>query len=381
MTKLTRCSEYLGLTFKEVVEHILGIALANDDQHSSAKAALAILLTIVKKATPSPIGATWLSGLLQRGAVEDMDHDTFLLLLKFSASRAPPLSKSYVHRQGSPGTVTSRAPTPEYTIFSAIVKHIKVCSEQEGGWQDEAVYGGLIAIRHIPHLGSCLPEDSFLEMLVDAMEKSKPLRVRQAAYEVIQAAQDGWLSSTNLCQTFERLDLPRQLYSVTVEVGDGNLRRSFLSMVEAMSRGGYWHSYLRGSMEIWLPFLDEESTQVLSILIAVAGIPVPEGPPDLPLNIPLTKLVEKEWAAVPGRPVESLTIDRLKPLVEVTERLNELLFDEADRRAVLVVVEQVVPSLEKRCDDGYHGPGDDVREVIGGLLESLHSRPLSSVSR
>jgi len=37
-------------------------------------------------------------------------------------------------------------------------------------------------------------------------------------------------------------------------------------------------------------------------------------------------------------------------LVEVTEWFKELLFTENDRRTVLAVVEQVIPSLERRRD-------------------------------
>ena len=379
MVKLTGCSEYLELTFKEVAKHIHAIVLADGPRRPFATAALEILLTLVKKATSPLFDSAWITGLLQSGAKENMDHDIFVLFLRFGASRAeeadavdedPPLDKGYVQVQDTPKTVASRDPTPEYTLFSFIAKHIKTCSEQEGGWQDDAVYGGLIAIRDIPRLGSCLPEVSFLEMLSDAMERSKSLRVKTAAYEVIRAAQEGWLSSADLCQALERLDLPRQLHSFVIETGFTDHQRSFLTMMETLSGDKCWHSYLRGAMDIWVLFHDEGSPQVLRILIAVAEIPLPEGP-SAPLDKPLVQLVEREWAAVPGRPMQGLAIDQLKPLVEVTERLNELLFDEADRGAVLAAVEQVVPSLEKRRDDGYLGPGDDVRQIIGSLLEGL----------
>ena len=385
MVKLTMYSGYLGPTFKDVVEHIHGIALSDGDRRPFAKAALETLLTLFKKSTSPLVDATWVTRLLQSGAEEDMDYDTFLLFLRFSASRAeeadavdvdPPLDKGYVHVQGPPETVASRALTPEYVLFEAIAKHIKTCSEQEGGWQDDAVYGGLIVIKDIPRLRSCLPEVGFFEMLSDAMEKSKPQRVRQAAYDVIHAAQDGWLSSADLRQTLERLDLPRQLHSVVIENGRADNWHSFLAMMETLSGERYWHSYLRAAMDIWLPFRNEGSLQVLRIFTTVAEIPSLE----VPSNLPFAKLVEKEWAAVPGRHAQDLTVDRLKPLVEVTEQIKELLFDESDRSAVFAMVEQVIPSLEKRCDDGQRGPGDGVRRIIGGLVESLRLPPSPSVS-
>jgi hypothetical protein len=81
------------------------------------------------------------------------------------------------------------------------------------------MYGGLIAIRDIRQLGTCLPELTFLRTLAEAMEKNKPFSVRKAAYDVIQAAQDGWLRSTDLRQTLEDFDFPRQLHSVVIETG------------------------------------------------------------------------------------------------------------------------------------------------------------------
>ena len=55
----------------------------------------------------------------------------------------------------------------------------------------------------------------------------------------------------------------------------------------------------------------------------------------------------------------------------VTVQFKELLFSDGDRRAVLAVVEQVIPSLERRRDDGYEGPGDGVRGVVNALLGKL----------
>lgn len=50
---------------------------------------------------------------------------------------------------------------------------------------------------------------------------------------------------------------------------------------------------------------------------------------------PLQKVIEDEWAAVPGRLAMDLTVDRLNPLAEVTEQFKELLFTESERSEVL----------------------------------------------
>jgi hypothetical protein len=109
-------------------------------------------------------------------------------------------------------------------------------------------------MRDIPQLGSCLPDDNFLETLSKAMKKSekgeeseenKPFHVRKAAYDVILAARDGWLRSPELRQKLEELDFPRQLHSVVLETGRSDYQRSFLMMMEILSEDRYWHSYLR----------------------------------------------------------------------------------------------------------------------------------------
>jgi hypothetical protein len=166
------------------------------------------------------------------------------------------------------------------------------------------------------------------------MEKDKPFRVRKAAYDVILVARDGWLRSAELRQTLEDLDFPRQLHSVVIETGRSDHQRSFLMMMEILSEDRYWHSYLRGAMDIWLPFRHEGPDQVLRILANVWRTTTPGvrrfQPP--PLDKFLEKLVEDEWAGVPGRLVKDLTADRLEPLAEVTKQFKELLFTETDRR-------------------------------------------------
>lgn len=130
-------------------------------------------------------------------------------------------------------------------------------------------------------------------------------------------------------------------------------------------------------MEIWLPLRHEGPEYTLRILIVVGELLLPAKPP---LDKSLEKLIEDEWAGVPGRLVQDITADRLKPLAEVTEKFRELLFSESERRAVLAVVERVIPSLEKRLDGGYDGPGEDIRGIISDLLEVLRI-PIESANR
>ena len=51
------------------------------------------------------------------------------------------------------------------------MQNVRTRVEKEGGWWDEAVYGGLIAIADIHGLGACLPEFESLQMLFRAMGK------------------------------------------------------------------------------------------------------------------------------------------------------------------------------------------------------------------
>jgi hypothetical protein len=76
--------------------------------------------------------------------------------------------------------------------------------------------GVSIAIRDIPGLGTCIPESSLLETLSEAMEKkgehneNKPFRVRKAAYDVVVAARDGWLKSSDLRNNPRGSRLPKE---------------------------------------------------------------------------------------------------------------------------------------------------------------------------
>jgi len=44
------------------------------------------------------------------------------------------------------------------------------------------------------------------------------------------------------------------------------------------------------------------------------------------------------------------------------------------------VVEQVIPGLEKRREDGYEGPGEDIRDMVETLIVALQI-PMQSTSR
>ena len=370
--------------FKAVVEHIHGILLARARRRRHAETALVILFALVKKTTLPLVDAPWINELLRRAAVGKMDDDKFTLFMQLGARKKDeearvdveaPVNRERgriqdgIHALFSGGIILS----PDHILFGKIMRNIRTCVQKESGWQDEAVYGGLIAIKDIPLLGSCLPEDDSIRILSEAMKKeNKPLRVRKAAYDVVLVARAGWLKSTALRPILEELDIPRKLYSVVVETGGSGHQRSFLDMMEILSEDRYWHPYLRKSMDIWLSLRHEGPDHVLRILITVGELIVPgsEGsrpPPDKPLE----KLIKDEWAAVPGRLVQDLTADRLKPLAEVTQQFKELAFTESDRRAILGVVEKVIPSLEKRREGDYNGPGKDICDIVNGLLEIL----------
>ena len=393
--ELTGNSDYCASTFRMVVEHIHGITLARGPRHGYAKTALEVLLALAKKTTLPLVDAAWINELLKSAAWRNTRGDTFSVLLRLSARRKEEgttadsemvLGQDYVHVQRGEadpqslrGTVTSENSTPEYALLVQVLQNIKTCSAQQGGWQDEAVYGGLIAIRDIPGLRFCLPRVEFLQILSKAMEKwedkgdnkeNKPFRVRKAAYDIVLVARDGWLRSADLRQTLEDLDFPKKLHGVVTETGRSDHQRSFLEMVEILSMDKYWHPYLRKAMDIWLPLHREGPVHALRILANVGELLLPERD-GYNVDKPLKKVVEDEWAGVPGRLVMDLTADRLRPLAKVTRQFKELLFTESDRRAVLAMVEQVIPSLERRREDGYDGPGDDIRGIVNDLLRNL----------
>ena len=390
---LTGGSDYFESTFRKVVEHVCKMVFSKGRRQRYAETALEILLDLVKKAPFPFVDGAWIDDLLEKVASRNMDDEGFAVLLKLSALRKTDDARtdpeqsvghdySFIERGGAcpGGIVTSENPTPKYALLDRVLRNVDICSAQMDGWKDDAVYGGLIAVRGLPGLRFCDPKPEFILTLSRAMEKletgrknreNKPFRVRKAAYDVVLAVQDRWLRSADLRQTLEDVDFPRKLHGVVVETLRSDYQRSFLGMIEILSEDRYWHSYLRKAMDIWLPLHNEGPRHALLTLCRVGELRLLESD-DYNAEKPLEKVVEEEWAAVPGRYPMDLTADLLGPLAEVTEQFKRLsFFSEIDRKAVLAVVERVVPSLEKRRDEGYSGPDDELRGIIEDLLRVL----------
>ena len=272
--------------------------------------------------------------------------------------------------------------TLDRTLFNKIMKNIEICVKEEDGWLDDAVYGGLIVIRDSRQLEPSLFDYGALETLYDAMDSRRPFRVRKAAYDVMLATQDQSLKSTMLRQKLKELDFLRRLQGVVTEIARSEYQRSFLVMIGDLSEDGEWQPYLRNAVDIWLPFRHEGPIHALRILSNIGGLLLPgrngSAPPSPDKT--LEKWVEEEWAGVPARPVSDLTVDRLRPLVEITEQFMELSFNESNRKDILSMVEQVVRSLEKRRDDGYKGPGE-VRDIVHDLEKKLRLPPSPATRR
>ena len=270
--------------------------------------------------------------------------------------------------QSPESAATPEAPTPDDILFGRVMEAIRT-----RGWQDKVVYGGPLAIKDIHRLGPSIFDDDALQTFHEAMDHKNPFHVKQAAYDVMVVTQDQWLKSPKLQQRLRDLDLLKQLHRVVVEIARPDYQQSFLTMMEVLSEDVNWHPYLREHMELWVPFRYEGAPQILHIIGKVGGLtlatPGDRGSP--PIDDLLQRLMVKEWAAVPGRPLGGLTADRLKPLVKVTEGLKEVVFDDSCRSTVIATVEQVIPGLERRIYDGYEGPGKDVRDIIRDLLENL----------
>ena len=138
-----------------------------------ASIALEFLLVLVRKTEFPLVDAIWINGLPKRAAAEKMTDDTFTLLLRLSAWRKEedyatddeyPFGQDYVHvhrRETDPqtpgGITTSEISTLGYILLTTILRNLRTCTEQNGGWEDEAVYGGLVAIRDIHGVGDWLP--------------------------------------------------------------------------------------------------------------------------------------------------------------------------------------------------------------------------------
>lgn len=376
-----------------VVEHIHKVVMSGVPRVGRARysdAALELILTLIKQAQSPGIDPVWVHELLESAAEGGMRDETFILFLRLRGSaKEEDDGKNdipIIDDKTDPGhqLVVWETSTPAYTFFSKVLNNIKTCSERDPWWGDDAVYGGLLAIRDIRQLGTCSPE-GFLEVLFDAMEnvdttkesnvnkKARGWRVRKGAYDVIMAARDQWLRSPDLRQTLQDLDFPRRLHSVVTAFGRSDHRHSFLIIIEILSEGVYWHSYLRGAMDIWLPFYQEGRKETIRILANIGRILSPYTFDDsLTGYTAIINLVKDEWAQVPGRGAADLRADLLTPLADITKQLRMLVFSQRDRLQVLAVVDGVIPSLEKRREyDGHEGLGEDIRGIIEDLLVDL----------
>ena len=268
---------------------------------------------------------------------------------------------------------TSEAITPDGTLFRKVMETI-----QEYGWQYEAVYFGFLAIRDIRHLKPSLFDDDALQTFHEALNRGNPFQIRQAAYDAMLVTRDQWLMSPTLRQRIEEFGLFRQLHHVVIEIARSDYQQSFLMMMGILSEDPYWRSYLREDMDIWLSLRREGPEHTTRIVANVGELSAARRENYFFTTDNLLRtLIVDEWAAVPGpgRQVHDLTADRLKPLVEITEGFKELLFDDRCRKGVIATVEQVIPALELRRDDGYMGPEDDVRDIINNLLAKLRIPP------
>ena len=399
---LTVYSDHLALTFKEVVEHICQIVFSEGRRKKYANEVLESLLSLVKRTGTRFVGAAWINDLLKRAAWKKMGDTTFAILLGLSALRKTDEAEigqettaghdfGHLERNGADpgGIVASENSTPEYALLDQVLRIVDIYGTRDD-WEDDVVYGGLIAIKDLPGARLCDLKEEFIRTLSKAMEKretegevekDKPFRIRTAAYDVVLAVRDRWLRSADLRPILEAVDFPRKLHSVAIEIARHDYQHPFLEMMEILSEDRYWHSYLRKAMDIWLPLHHEERACVLRILCSVGGLLLP-GSDGYSTGKPLEKVMEEEWKSVPGRSdPKDLTADRLGPLAEVTEQFKRLsFFSESDRKAVLAAVEQVVSSLERRRDKGYGGPDDVLRRTIEDLLRVLRD-PVQAGSR
>jgi hypothetical protein len=399
-----------------VVQHIHDIILAGSRRCRHTTTSLEILLSIAKHhaslpLTPLPIttppltnppliDAAWIYQLLKDAAEKDVADGEFILFLRLSARRKEedstvaaetPPDQEGAHTpdlktdQMSLGRpVTTETPTLNDTLFNKIMKSIQTCVTGEDGWDDEAIYGGLIVIKDIRRMGPSLLDDGVLQTLYDAMDNRRPFRVRKAACDVMLVTGDQWLKSAGLRQKLKELNFLRQLHGVVVDIASSGYQRQFLMMMEVLSEDEYWQPYLRNAMNIWLPFRHEGHAHALRILTNVGGLWLPRrdgSDPPSPSDKSLEKWVEEEWAAVPTRHVSDLAFERLKSLVEVTEQFIELSFNKNDRKDVLAMVERVIPSLKKRCEEGYEGPGEEVCGIVNDLVNNLRSPPSPATRR
>ena len=390
---LTGHRAYLVSTFEMVIEHIHQIIFARSRHYDYAVQALEILLTLVKNDRFPFIDAAWTNELLKRAVEGGVTDEHFTLFLRLSVWRKDSddivdtgvgdfvvMLYSEADQKPLRRTTTLQAPTPDDILFGKIMEYIQDRVKRDEGWQgdEDAVYGGLLAIRDIRRLEHSPFDDNTLQTLNDAMNDGNPPRVRRAVYDVMLFTQDQWLKSERLRQKLEDLDFFRQLHRV-VEMARPNptLSQSFLNTMRILSENVYWRSYVRNAMEIWLPLRHDGPEHIIRIISNVTGLPFAEwgNRSSSSLDNFLQQPLVGEWAAVPGWRVHDLTADRLKPLAEITDGFMELVFDDDHRRVVLAEVEQVIPGLERRHDSDYEGPGQDVCDIVNDLVEKLRSPP------
>lgn len=190
---LTVPSDYLQLTFINVVEHILEMSFGASYRSRYADKAVEAITTLLEKSMFwELIDVSWVDGLLGRAVEGGTNQEVFAQLLRLRGLGVKARDEQIV---------VSENLIPEDKIFDAISGVIVTGSKQEGWWNDGVVYGGLTAMRSMPKLGSHVPDANFLRALSDAVEAREGednSGVRKVASDVILVARDAWRGYLNL---------------------------------------------------------------------------------------------------------------------------------------------------------------------------------------
>lgn len=375
--RLTADSDYLQLTFKKVVDHIHKIILDRGFRAQLAGDALDIILTLVeKRKIPSNVAAlAWIDELLGRAAVGRMRDDLFAKFLRLRglwmvddatsfAGPAPVEFETSVPND-TLFKVEFKSSVPKDILFNAIWRAIKDFSGDENGCGDQAMYGGLVTIRGMLQQGPHQPDPSFLKMLYEAMEDGRQFRIRRAALQIIHGARELWLKSESFQQILKDNNFIRQMHKVVTVTNRSDHRGEFIEMIGILSEDERWHSYLRESMDMWCRHYTEAPERSFGIIVTIGRIPLPDV--YTPALKSLADFLKDEWARVPGRGAGDLTSDKLAPFADVTKKLAETVFKREDRDAILVAVERVIPSLQKR----HERISEDIRGIVDSLLKTL----------